>query len=660
MSRRHVFVASVALTFVSALLLSQAIAQPDEKKGPPAAAPKAAPPAAAAPRPAPPPPPAAARPAPPPPVAVRPAPPPPRAAAPAPAPRIAAPPRPASPPPAAVRKQAPPPIATAPSRPAPAARTVAPKAEPPAKAAAPKTAPAPQQPSATQAPTSRPAIAPAQARQQLRELQAKQRQELRAKNLKPADIKQLRAKQRDEVRDLQAKQREQRNVASGAQQTSPLKNDAQTRLQERQQLRDLMAKQRQELRNKKLSPAERRDLIAKQREELRTVRADQANKRLGTQQAQQPAQDKQQTQLRADGKPGITAEVAKSGRFAASYQNDPNWQARRAARLAARQAWRQGRRAAFVAWVGPVFYPYAYSDIFEYTFWPYAYDDAYWAYVYDDFVDSIFWAEASPYSDYAYAGPSPRSYTTASAPSRSPAPSRNAAVAQICSDPGKGITSWPFTQIEQAVRPNGEQRRFLEDLKRAAAEAAETFKASCGQNFPLTPPGRLAAMTNRLEATLQAVRTVRPALEAFYNSLSDEQKARFTAIGPDHIGADRAKVARASPQQDTKVCAGQKQGLTDLPIERIEDAIRPTQPQQDALERLKQATAKAVETLASACPEYTPLTPVGRLEAMEKRLDAMVQAAKTVQPALEEFYASLSNEQRARFNTLGQQQAARE
>jgi hypothetical protein len=167
-------------------------------------------------------------------------------------------------------------------------------------------------------------------------------------------------------------------------------------------------------------------------------------------------------------------------------------------------------------------------------------------------------------------------------------------------------------------------------------------------------------MTNRLEATLQAVRTVRPALEAFYNSLSDEQKARFTAIGPDHIGADRAKVARASPQQDTKVCAGQKQGLTDLPIERIEDAIRPTQPQQDALERLKQATAKAVETLASACPEYTPLTPVGRLEAMEKRLDAMVQAAKTVQPALEEFYASLSNEQRARFNTLGQQQAARE
>ena len=31
----------------------------------------------------------------------------------------------------------------------------------------------------------------------------------------------------------------------------------------------------------------------------------------------------------------------------------------------------------------------------------------------------------------------------------------------------------------------------------------------------------------------------------------------------------------------------------------------------------------------------------------------MIQSAKLVQPALEEFYASLSNEQKARFNTLG-------
>ena len=45
---------------------------------------------------------------------------------------------------------------------------------------------------------------------------------------------------------------------------------------------------------------------------------------------------------------------------------------------------------------------------------------------------------------------------------------------------------------------------------------------------------------------------------------------------------------------------------------------------------------------------------VGRLEAMEKRLEAMLQAAKLLQPALDEFYATLSSEQKARFNSLGQ------
>jgi len=58
--------------------------------------------------------------------------------------------------------------------------------------------------------------------------------------------------------------------------------------------------------------------------------------------------------------------------------------------------------------------------------------------------------------------------------------------------------------------------------------------------------------------------------------------------------------------------------------------------------------------LQAACPDDVPLTPLGRLEAMEKRLDAMLQAAALVQPGLDEFYAALSNEQKARFNTLQQ------
>jgi hypothetical protein len=38
---------------------------------------------------------------------------------------------------------------------------------------------------------------------------------------------------------------------------------------------------------------------------------------------------------------------------------------------------------------------------------------------------------------------------------------------------------------------------------------------------------------------------------------------------------------------------------------------------------------------------------------MEQRLDAMLQALDTVQPALATFYGSLDDEQKARFNRIG-------
>ena len=48
--------------------------------------------------------------------------------------------------------------------------------------------------------------------------------------------------------------------------------------------------------------------------------------------------------------------------------------------------------------------------------------------------------------------------------------------------------------------------------------------------------------------------------------------------------------------------------------------LHPAGTQKDALDRLSEATEKAVQGLQAACPDEVPLTPVGRLEAMEKRL----------------------------------------
>ncbi|WP_245502272.1 Spy/CpxP family protein refolding chaperone [Bradyrhizobium betae] len=350
----------------------------------------------------------------------------------------------------------------------------------------------------------------------------------------------------------------------------------------------------------------------------------------------------------------VAAQATERGRFAARFRDQatPQTQAALVARQsgwAPRQAWRHRHPAVFVAWLGPVFWPYAYSDIFDYTFWSYAYEPGYWAYAYDDFVDTVYWGDDSPYS--AYASTNPSDYPQAGGGSRA-RPRANVSpqtLQQLCGTPDKGVTAWPLADIARAVRPTPEQRALLDELKTAAANAAASFKDSCAETYALTPAGRLRAMTHRISATLEAVKIVRPALENFYNSLSDEQQARFNALGP-HVG-DR------SPQQQeasAESCGDPKSGLTQLPIQRIEAVLHPAGKQKEALDRLSEATAKGVEALQAACPNDVPLTPVGRLEAMQHRLEAMLTAAKLVEPALDAFYATLSSEQKARFNTLQQ------
>jgi hypothetical protein len=344
-------------------------------------------------------------------------------------------------------------------------------------------------------------------------------------------------------------------------------------------------------------------------------------------------------------RPGaVNAQAARRGRFAAPYAaRARSHSARRARRhhYAARHAWRRGLRAAFIPWYGPVFWPYAYSDIFDFAFWPYGYEDGYWAFIYDDFIDTLFWGVAGPPEDYVDYGVAP------------PARARRATVHALCEQPDSGITAWPFRDIERKLDLTSEQKALLDEVREAASRAAATFKDSCPASaaYPMTPPGRLRAMTARLRATLDAVKTVRPPLTRFYDSLSDEQKERFNRIGPSKLR--RSAEARAALPEDAKTCATAKAGLTNLPIEQIDEAVKPSGRQEQLLDDLADATGKAVSLLQAACPTATPLTPPGRLEAMQTRLAAMVDAAETVKPALDAFYASLSSEQKARFNRIG-------
>jgi hypothetical protein len=364
----------------------------------------------------------------------------------------------------------------------------------------------------------------------------------------------------------------------------------------------------------------------------------------------------------------ITPQAAAENRFAGRFHNRKDrdqWLRARRHCWTARQAWRHRIRAVFIPWYGPVYWPYAYADIFDYTFWPYAYDDSYWAYAYDDFFHGIFFPYGAPYVDDVYAGP----YDTYNVPydissgrrarariQAAPIGSVSATARQLCEQPGKGITAWPIEQIAETVQPTDQQRALLDDLRDASVRAADVFRNACPAAVPMTPVSRLQAMIGRLQATLDAISVVQAPLEKFYESLNDEQKARFNAmeanIGPQARAAYEQTRKQTTAEQQTNACVNAKPGLADLPIDRIDEVVQPTATQEDALDRLSNATQQAVDTLRAACPDSTPLTPVGRLEAMEQRLNAMLTAAKTIQPALEDFYSSLNNEQKARFNTL--------
>ena len=477
-----------------------------------------------------------------------------------------------------------------------------------------------------------------------------QRQQLRAERQRqPAPATQAKpnvpnAQAKTNVPNAQAKT----NVPN-AQAKTNLQTQQQQQLNTRQQLRAERALQRREDRELRRLPAAQR---AQGREEIRNARQ---QRELNRQQLVQPNATqpnvRAQRANRRNDVARVTPDVARRGRFAAPFAGQAaRFDGRqRFAHLAAHRAWRHGHRAAFVAWYGPVFWPYAYSDVFDYTFWPAGYDDGYWAYVYDDFFDGVFWGEAGPPEAYAYAAPSSPRLSSGSAPRPN-----YAAVWDLCRQPGSGVTAWPFADIERKVRLNAEQKDLLGEIRKASQDAAAAFKASCPPDdaFPMTPPGRLDAMTARLEATLQTVQTVRPALENFYASLSDEQKERFNELGPKPTAAN-AEAREATQAADS--CKQPKPGLANLPIEKIEDVINPTDAQQAELNRLEEATSKAVEIMQAACPDETPLTPPGRLDAMEKRLQSLIDAAKTVKPALQSFYSSLSGEQKARFNRIGQQ-----
>jgi hypothetical protein len=307
-----------------------------------------------------------------------------------------------------------------------------------------------------------------------------------------------------------------------------------------------------------------------------------------------------------------------------------------------------------VGFVGPLFWPYAYNDFVDYTFSPYAYD-TFWPYAYDDVFAGIYGGYApeyyAPEDTYAYAGSAgsesvyDRAESRASQTTGSTAPSANSE--RICSGQAKGLTDFSIQKIADQVQPNHNQQALLDELKAASVKAVDIMQQACPGELPSTPTGRLAAMRSRVDAMLKAVEVVRPALDKFYQSLSDEQRERFIAADQDE---QAGRPQRGADLND--LCQGDLRTKSGLPIEKIERTLHLNSDQQMGLRSLDEATLDSAKMLQAKCQPDQSLTPPGRLAAMEDRLQVMQKALDTTQAALTKFYGSLSDEQKAQFDRI--------
>jgi hypothetical protein len=100
-------------------------------------------------------------------------------------------------------------------------------------------------------------------------------------------------------------------------------------------------------------------------------------------------------------------------------------------------------------------------------------------------------------------------------------------MARVCGPDGGRMGEMMIGRLERVTQPTAEQRANFDKLKEAAGKAHDIMRGICPIERSATPTGRLANAEKRLAAMLEAVRTVRPAMDTYYGSLNDEQKARL-------------------------------------------------------------------------------------------------------------------------------------
>ena len=292
-------------------------------------------------------------------------------------------------------------------------------------------------------------------------------------------------------------------------------------------------------------------------------------------------------------------------------------------------------------WVGPLFWPFAYFDMTDYAIRADA--SGFWDYGYGDIFAGIF----APY------GASDQSVYLAQPAA---ALRRSTSLTEMCGTDSGAAASAVTDQVRAAIAPTETQRDAFDAFAKASVQAVQTILASCPKQIAPAAPARLAVMQQRLQAMTAAAELMRSRLEDLYGLLDEAQKARLDAL------ADDARKASPSKASLAERCGASRPAAPEWPVADIERTLHPNDTQRAALKALQDASIRADEMLKAACPEGDTADEVAtapaRLATAERRLDAMQQATGLLLSALEDLYETLSDAQKAQFESIGPKRAA--
>jgi hypothetical protein len=297
------------------------------------------------------------------------------------------------------------------------------------------------------------------------------------------------------------------------------------------------------------------------------------------------------------------------------------------------------------ATAGTLLWPDAYDDVVGFVFWP------------DDYGRNI---QQHGFGDIARAvtGPLPArrvASTVGAAPRDSDETAHDGASGgRACASNTNDGSDWPGAKIEQAITLNDAQSAALKKLHATYTDGIKAIETGCRDLARLSPTKRLEAMEQRLWAVRDAGVLIREPLKAFYESLTGEQKAKFNvAQQPQQQAPPAGKSANGSPSREQQMCFAQGSGDMERFLKQIQQTVRPTASQRASFDALRQKSSDMAKLLMASCTQALPATPLERLDAADTRLTAMNYAATTVDIALNDFYASLNERQKNKFDGLG-------